>query len=360
MNIIPVILAGGIGERFWPLSRSSMPKQLLPLVGMRSMLEETLHRIQPLVDPKTLPLIITSKPIAGRIRAVLPKSIKYDFIVEPVGKNTAPAIALAAEYIEKKYGESIMLVLPADHAIAPESAYIAATRFAASIANEKNGLVVYGIKPARPDTGYGYIQIGDKAGERSGMSAYIVKRFVEKPDVQTALDYCSSGAYLWNGGMFVWKTSVILDEFASYMPELRKQAQKARDAKFSATAINRFYHDCSKQSIDYGIMEHSKRVYVVAGKFSWDDVGSWEAVGRIRGANAQGTTVSGNAIFEADCSGSIIVNNTKQTVAALGLDNVVIVATGDAILAIPRSRLGNIKEYLAKMKQDRRLPKKLF
>ena len=160
--------------------------------------------------------------------------------------------------------------------------------------------------------------------------------------------------------MFVWKTATILEEFKQYMPEMHRQVLATAKAGFTKTAINRFYHDAVKESIDYGIMERSKRVAVVAGSFSWDDVGSWESVARVKGANQNGTTVSGSGIFEADSTNSIIVNTSKQTVAAIGLENIVLVATGDSILVIPRSKLSKIKEYLAKMKLDTNIPKKLF
>ncbi len=195
MTIVPVILAGGIGERFWPLSRSAMPKQLLKIISNRTMLEETLLRVSPFCSKKVKPLIVTSKAIASKFKSVLPSSLKYDLIIEPVGKNTAPAVAISASWIEAKYGSSVMMVLSADHDIRPRSSFVEAAKFAVNLAQNQNGLVVFGIKPSRPETGYGYIQLGKEIfenqgvktrdrtdsrfrGNESNVSGFTVKRFI--------------------------------------------------------------------------------------------------------------------------------------------------------------------------------------
>jgi len=350
MRIVPVLLAGGVGERFWPMSRTHRPKQLLPLTSRKTMLEETLERIGPLCTAEVQPLIVTGKAIAGLIDEQLGSRVSYEAIVEPVGKNTAPAVAVAAAYIQKRYGDSVMVVLSADHAISPQDAFIRAVRSAADIASCYDRLVVFGVRPSRPDTGYGYVEVAEKLEQCGTEEAHVVRRFVEKPDLSTAQTYCASGTYLWNSGMFVWRTSVILAEFSRHMPELHAQVVRAAEEGFSEEALARLYHDCVKESIDYGIMERSDRVAVVTGDFAWDDVGSWESVARIRSLNERGTVALGERTFERDCRDSIIVNDSKLTLAAFGLENIVLVATDDAVLAIPRSELPRIKEHLAAMR----------
>jgi mannose-1-phosphate guanylyltransferase/mannose-6-phosphate isomerase len=360
MKMVPVLLAGGIGERFWPLSRSRMPKQLLRLVGRRTMLEETLYRVRPLCRGGYVPLIITASRIAGVIRRKLGTRLPYRMIVEPCGRNTAPAIALAAAEIQRRRGDTLMLVLPADHAISPLPEYLRAVRYAASVALEHDKLVVFGIPPSRPDTGYGYVEVARRIGERHSVTAYEVRRFVEKPDWKKAVEYCRSGRFLWNGGMFVWRTSVILDEVRRHMPKLHRQVQTASRAGFSPAAIARFYASCDAESIDYGVLERSRRVAAVSGHFLWDDVGSWEAVSRIRPGTEHKTTVVGRRIYENLCNDSIVVNNSNLTLAAVGLENAVLVATDDAVLAISRAELPNIKKHLKDMKTSGRFAASLF
>ncbi len=358
--VVPVILAGGIGERFWPLSRSSHPKQLLPLITRRTMIEETLSRTRGIASKDIPPLVITSNRIAVPLKKVLSKNWKFDMIVEPVGKNTAPALALAAAWIEARHGESIMAALPADHAIRPLATFGKALRFACELAMRENHLVVFAVAPTRPETGYGYLLLDKLRGEKDGAGWHRVKRFVEKPDARTAAAYCRNKSYRWNSGMFVWKTSVLLEEVKRYLPGLSAQVQEAARGKFSRRALEKFYTVADKESIDYGIMERSDRVSAVAGSFSWDDIGSWEAMSRIHGVNASGTTVSGNRIYEQECAGSIIVNRSSLAVAAVGCDDLTLIVTDDAVLAVPRTQLPELKKYISAMKSSGALPPRLF
>lgn len=360
MSIVPVILAGGIGERFWPMSRTSRPKQLLPLTGKKSMLEETLLRIKPLCKGSVSPLIVTSEAIATQVKRQVKSSLRYELIAEPIGKNTAPAVALAAAQIQQHYGDVTMVVLSADHAITPRTQFLEAVRYAAQLATQKQRLVVFGIPPSRPDTGYGYIQVGAPSPHSDTISGYTVKRFVEKPSLKKAQQYCASPSYFWNSGMFVWQCSTILQEFENYMPELYALTLAAARENFSKTAISSFYHAAAKESIDYGILERSKRVSMVAGSFQWDDVGSWDSVSRIHPANEGQTTVVGKRIYQAQCQDSIIFNDSSKHVAVIGADNLVVVSTDDAVLVIPRDKLEQIKHHLGAMKQNKEFPRSLF
>ncbi len=350
MKTVPVILAGGKGERFWPLSRASRPKQLLPLFGKKTMIEETVARARAVCGNST-PLVITGSGCAAGIRKVLSGKGRYHCIVEPVGKNTAPAIALAAVWIRKRYGDAVMLVASADHAIAPRRKYAESVRVAVEAARDSDSLVVFGIVPTRPDVGYGYIQLGKRLQGFGTASCFSVRRFVEKPTPAVARRFVASKAYLWNSGMFVWKASVILGEFERSMPALYRLAMRAAGQGFTKSAIRAFYSACESRSIDYGIMENASRIVAVRGTFFWDDIGSWEAMGRIHPHNAQGTVSVGPSVFESRCKDSIVYNASRLTVAAVGLADTVMVVTPDAVLAIARPLLPHVKTYLAMMKK---------
>jgi len=285
-----------------------------------------------------------------------------------------------------------MVIVSADSAIKPVHEFTKAVNRAIELARARGGLVVFGIKPSRPETGYGYIELGDQlhinVGEvvnknintinsnvnndinsingnvndnNTGVcESFEVKRFVEKPDAENAVKFMESGKFLWNSGMFVWTAAAILNEFRQHMPDLYAQATDAAKKGFSSEAINEFYSVCRKESIDFGIMEKAERVSVVRGNFFWDDLGSWESLSRVYGSNDRGTTVAGPLIYEEDCSDSLVINKSPRTLAAIGLQNVAVVAVDDAILVIDRSRLPDLKKYLSEIKGSGKFPKELF
>jgi mannose-1-phosphate guanylyltransferase len=359
MKTIPLVMAGGKGERFWPLSRSARPKQLLPLTSNKTLIEETLVRVRGVSSAGATPLIITGRDCAAGIRKALGRGTPYDCIVEPTGKNTAPAVGLAAAWMRRRYGDAVMVVVSADHAISPQREYVKAVRAAVRLARTTDNLVVFGIRPARPDVGYGYINIGKTLPGENVVPCYKVRRFVEKPTLAVARNYMASGKYLWNSGMFVWKASVILDEFKQYQPELYAQVVAAEKAGFSKRALEKFYRTCAKESIDYGIMEKSSRIVAVCGSFSWDDIGSWDAMTRVHKPNAAGTVAIGPGVFESGGADSIVYNSSRRAVASIGLDNAVLVVTPDAVLAIARPLLPELKKYIGLMKENK-FPAELF
>ena len=393
VRVIPVILAGGIGERFWPMSRSGAPKQLHAIGSDKSMLEETLARVRAFCSDDVRPMLVTGANIAEKVAAAIIPADKSDvksinnagdvnniveIISEPVGKNTAPAIAIAAAIIRDRYGDdSVMVIVSADSAIKPVHEFTKAVNRAIELARARGGLVVFGIKPSRPETGYGYIELGDQLHINGGgvvnkninnindnntgvCESFKVKRFVEKPDAENAVKFMESGKFLWNSGMFVWTAAAILNEFRQHMPDLYAQAMDAAKKGFSAEAVNEFYSVCRKESIDFGIMEKAERVSVVRGNFFWDDLGSWESLSRVYGSNDSGTTVAGPLIYEEDCSDSLIINKSPRTLAAVGLQNVAVVAVDDALLVIDRSLLPDLKKYLSEIKGSGKFPKELF
>ncbi len=361
MVTVPVIIAGGIGERFWPLSRSSSPKQLLSLVSSKTMIEETLIRCQPLCSKNTKPLIMTGRVMADLMKKKLPQELVYDRIIEPIGKNTAPAVLMAAAWIEYKYnGPAVMAVMSADHYIQPDKAFLAAVRTAAGFARENDALVTFGVEPTRPESGYGYLHIGEPVLSAGSAGIYKVKRFIEKPSVSKARSLLKSNSYLWNCGMFVWKTSVIIDEFGKHMPGMKKKIEEVKIRGFSQKSIDDYYFNAEAISIDYGIMEKSDKVYAVAGDFQWDDVGSWEALSRIYGSDANGTTAFGKNVMHFECKDGIIYNNSDTLAVAIDLDGIAIVNTGDALLVCSRRRLPDLKKYLKIIKENKNINTALF
>jgi mannose-1-phosphate guanylyltransferase len=254
----------------------------------------------------------------------------------------------------------MMLIVSADHDIRPRAAYISAVKAAVDFAGKNEALVVFGIKPTRPETGYGYLQLGKSLSETKHADILTVRKFIEKPSPATAEKFVRQKSFFWNSGMFVWRTSVILNEFASLQPELYAHSVAVRAKGFSRSAIDRFYRDCEKISIDYAIMEKSGKVAAVVGNFSWDDIGSWEAVGRIQGSSASGVTMVGNTIEEFDCTNTLVFNDSNLTCAAIGLSDLAVVVTGDALLVIHQSKLPDFKKYLSLIKKNAKLPKTLF
>ena len=361
---VPVILAGGIGERFWPASRSSRPKQVLPLISEKLMIEETLERVLSLCGENVKPVIVTSekiaKPIADCFTTENGATIDFDLVTEPVGKNTAPAVAAAAVFCKEKYGEdSVMLVVSADHAIRPMDKFVSVTKYGIEIANAEKSLVVFGIIPTRAEIGYGYIELGkEKAKSADGVKSFFVNKFVEKPSEDLAKEYVSSGKYLWNSGSFIWKTSTIYEQFERDMPELFALMLKLEKSGCNKKSIDEFYHNAQKDSIDFGIMEKAKNVIAVEGVFEWDDIGVWESMVRIHGKDKNDNTKTGKNIFSADNTNSIIVNQSKNSVAVIGAENMLVVNVDDAVLVISRDKLPELKNYLSLMKKE--LPQDLF
>jgi len=371
---VPVILAGGIGERFWPASRSSRPKQVLPLISEKLMIEETIERVAPLCEgiiPCVKPIIVTGEKIAKAISDCLTGKYEFDMIVELVGKNTAPAVAAAAVWCKQKYGEnSVMVVVSADHAIRPLEKFVSAAKYGVEIANAEKTLVVFGITPTRPETGYGYVELGSEKGKSAdGVRSFSVGKFVEKPSAEKAQEYLNSNsgggtsAYLWNSGSFIWKTATIIEQFKNDMPELFADMQKLEAKNCTVEAINEFYQNCIKESIDFGIMEKAKNVSAVEGVFEWDDIGAWEAMVRIHGKDENGNTQSGKkgiipSIFSAENNDTVIINQSNNNVAVIGAQNLLVVNVDDTTLVISRDKLPDLKKYLAEVKKV--FPENLF
>ncbi|WP_298435121.1 mannose-1-phosphate guanylyltransferase [Geobacter sp.] len=347
-----VILAGGSGTRFWPLSRKAHPKQLMSVFGGRSMLQRTVERVVPL-NPKRI-LVVTNRLQADETRRQLEylRGVRIEVIEEPMGRNTAPAICLAATLIARHDPEAVMAVLPADHFIRDEDEFCATILRAREAA--KNGyLVTLGIAPDRPESGYGYIE-ADTA--LRGEGPYPVKRFVEKPDRERALEFLAAGGFYWNSGMFLWRTDVIIDRIAQHMPSL---TQAFAGISFSpdiwepadlAPQIEAVYAMVEGEAIDYGVMEKAENVVVIPAAFGWSDVGSWSALPEVLDADAAGNVVIDAATVALDAEGCVVRAGGK-IVALVGVRDLVVVDTPDALLVCSKERAQEVKKVTEELER---------
>ena len=348
MKVTALIMAGGRGERFWPRSRRNMPKQFLSLTDDgKTMIQLTVERIMPLVDIKDID-IATNKDYRQLALEQLPGIPEENILCEPVGRNTAPCIGLGAVHIAKKYEDAIMLVLPSDHLIKFNKMYLTTLRDACRIAEKGTNLVTIGIMPDYPETGYGYIKFDAKEPEGG---AYRVDRFVEKPSLEVAKEYLAAEEYLWNSGQFIWKVSSILENLKQYMPDTYERLLRIQEAigtEEEEQILDREFHEMDSQSIDYGIMEKAKDIYILPGAFGWDDVGSWLAVERIKKTNEFGNVVNGNIITVN--TKNCIIQGGRKLIAAVGLQDLIIVDTEDATLICEKDNTGDIKKVLENLK----------
>lgn len=331
-----VIMAGGAGERFWPMSRRKRPKQLLPIVGKRTMIQQTVARLQGIVPPSRM-VVVTNAEQAPQVRRQLPR-VKH-IIAEPVGRNTAPCIALAAATIGERDPDAVMIVVPADSWIGDLDNYRRVVRDSLALAQGKNVLVTIGIEPTSPHTGYGYIQLGERLNTRFSMA----RRFVEKPDHATAEQFFASGVYRWNAGMFVWSLHAIGEAFRKFQPDMWTDAR----------SLKRLYPKLEKISVDYAIMEKADNVVVADGDFAWDDVGDWPAVARHVVADAQGNAVRGEFVG-IDATNCVVVGEHRHLIAAVGVSDLVIVHTRDATLVCHKHDAQKVRELVKKLAGDRK------
>ena len=326
-----VIMAGGMGERFWPKSRKKRPKQLLSIISRRSMLQETVDRVKRLI-PNGRIIVITNKVQAPLVRKQLPDIPRSNIISERISRNTAPCVALAANVIRKKVGaDAVMVVLPSDHVIKDISKFHRTITDAVNMAAERKVLVTLGIRPRFPHTGYGYIKLGRSLQNRF----YKVAKFTEKPDLKIAKRYVTSGKYFWNSGMFIWRIDTILEEIRKYIPGLLKNLKN--------------YNRVPNVSIDYGVMERTKRAVVAEANFYWDDVGNWAALEGHLKKDRFGNIVQGKSVTR-NTKGSIIITDSPL-VAALGVSDMVVVATKDSVLVCPKHRAQEVKQIVEFLKK---------
>jgi mannose-1-phosphate guanylyltransferase len=338
-------MAGGVGKRFWPRSRKNSPKQLLDIVGSDTMINLTIKRLRR-VSPLEQLLIITNYEQAEMIIDQYPGLTWNNFIIEPSGKNTAPAIALAAAIIHKKDPGAIMGLFPADHLIRNDDEFINCLNEGIRIAERKDVLVTFGIEPTRPATGYGYIQIESEPLPESKL-VYKSKTFAEKPNIETARRFLESGEFLWNSGMFIWRTDIILKEIEHFIPELFEIIEaisRKIDTPDYESTLQELWRTIKPISIDYGVMENAKHVKVIRAKFGWSDVGSWDAVYALENKDKFGNVLRGEG-YLLESSGNYIYSSDYQ-VFARNIHNLIIIADKGVIMLIPRDESEQIKNIV--------------
>lgn len=348
LNKTALIMAGGRGERFWPKSRKSLPKQFLSLTDDgKTMIQLTVERLLTIVKLDDV-FIVTNKDYKDLVLEQLPDIPEENVLCEPVGRNTAPCIGLAAMYIAKKYDDAVMFVLPSDHQIKFNKMFIRTLQDACEVAEKNCNLVTIGITPDYPETGYGYVKFDSRVIEGR---AYKVERFVEKPSLEVAKEYLATEEYLWNSGMFIWKVSSILKNMERLIPETYsslKRIQEAIGMENKEHVLEREFLTMQSQSIDYSIMEKAKDIYILPGTFGWDDVGSWLSVERIKKSNEFGNVVNGNIITVN--TNNCIIQGEKKLIATVGLEDIIIVDTEDATLICSKDHAAEIKKVLENLK----------
>ncbi len=349
--VYAVIMAGGIGSRFWPQSRKDNPKQFLRVFDDHTLIQNTVARLQGVVPPERI-LIVTHERYVEQTREQLPAVPEENILAEPVARNTAPCIAFAAVKLAARDPDAAMVVLPADHVIRNVKSFHAVLRAAVEKAQEDDALVTIGINPTHPETGYGYIQFDGQtdANGQDEPHAYAVKTFAEKPDLATAERFVDSGDFLWNSGMFVWRADVILEQIQRHLPAAFEAFEPVREAIGSAdehAAVAEAYSKSPHISIDYGVMERADKVFVVPASFGWSDVGDWRAVYELSEKDEHGNALTGNVIVHD--SSRCLVEANRRLVVLVGMHDAVVVDTDDALLVCHREsaqRVKNVVDYL--------------
>lgn len=340
-----LIMAGGKGTRFWPLSTEEKPKQFLNLIGKDTMIQMTINRIKPIIPMERI-FVCTGDKYVSLVKEQLPDLPEKNIIIEPEGRNTAPCIALSAFIIKRYYKDANMIVLPSDHLIKDEEKFRNIVREANNfLENNEGAIITLGMKPDRPETGYGYIKYSGNLEENNEQNVFKVDRFVEKPNEEKAKRYLKDGSYLWNGGMFLWKISNIINEIKKYSPATYEaiHAIEVVEEELLQDLINEKYNKTQAISIDYAVLEKSKNIYVILSEIGWDDIGTWKAVERYKEKDINDNILSGNArVIES--KSNIAINNGKRIVM-IGIDDVMTLETEDSIFIVNKEYMEKLKDY---------------
>jgi mannose-1-phosphate guanylyltransferase len=345
------IMAGGAGTRFWPASRKKSPKQLLNLAGDRSMIQATVDRLEGLCPPENL-LIVTNEILVNPIAAQLPALPASSVIGEPAKRDTAPCIGLAAAWVAAKDPDATMVVMPADHVISPDDVFQKSLQHAASLVEQDpTRIVTFGIKPSYPAEVFGYIERQGDSIEGSEFPSFDVARFREKPDAKTAADFLEKGTFYWNAGIFVWKAKTILDALEKHQPKMFAHIQKIAstiDTPAFQSTLETEFTAIEGTSIDYAVMENYDNVLVVEAPFSWDDLGNWTAVPRLKGTDDEGNTTTGKSI-SIGSTGTLVHGDDDHLIVTVGLEDMIVVRTPDATLIASRKDEAKIKQVVAEL-----------
>lgn len=342
-----LIMAGGKGTRFWPLSTEERPKQFLNLVGEQSMIQMTVSRLEKIIPVERV-FIVTDSKYENLIKEHLPHLPEENIIIEPVGMNTAPCIALSAMMIEKKYPNSTLAVLPSDHLIENEELFRCTLSTAHQyVENHKEAIVTLGMEVTRPEVGYGYIKYSKEAMVMNNFGIHRVDKFVEKPNYEVAKKYMNEGCYLWNGGMFIWKSQNIINLTKTYLPltyDILIEIVNQPDDMIMES-LYKLYPQVQNISVDYGIMENAQEIYVIPSNFGWDDIGSWLSLERYRVTDKDDNVIDGK-IKTLNSRGNIIISKTKPMVLC-GVENLILVETDDVVMVMRKDQVNKINDVKA-------------
>lgn len=353
-QIVVAIMAGGSGTRFWPMSRPERPKQFLNLTGERTMLQVTFDRLEGLVPPDRV-LVLTNAKFADLAREQLPELPADNVIGEPMPRDTSGAVALAAALVEKKWPGAVLAILAADHTIEPAARFREVLAGAAEVAQAEGGLYTFGIQPRHAATGYGYLEVGDKLGERRGAAFHKLAAFREKPDLPTAEAFLASGRHLWNSGMFVWRTTDILAEIERHLPQHFAAMRAAAEAWGSPTfemALKTAFEPLPKVSIDYGVMEKAVDVRCAVADFDWNDVGGWVALEQVLPRDADGNWTQ-TALSALDSRDNIVVSEQNgHRVVCIGVTDLIVVTTPNATLVCRKDDAERIKKVVESLPKE--------
>ena len=351
-NLYTLIMAGGAGTRFWPRSKTAKPKQYLNIVDDDSLLQSTIKRFSTFTETDNI-YIVSGKNQADVLEEQTTMLPQKNLIYEPVGKNTLPCIGLAAMFAEKENPEGIMVVAPSDHLIENDTIFKDTVLAAAKIADEKDGIVTIGITPNYPATGYGYVKTAINITGSEKIKQFKVERFVEKPDEKTAAGYLKQGGFYWNSGLFIFKISVFLDSVKQFAPELYSDLRQIQATLGTPTfnqTLDTIYRAVKSISVDYGIMEHAKNIYLVEGNFGWNDLGGWESVYQISEKDENGNAADGDSIFLN--SKNSYIYSEKGLVTLVGLDDVIVVQDGNTTLVCKRENAEDVKKIVEQLKAE--------
>lgn len=349
MKKVVLLMAGGRGERFWPKSRASNPKQFLSLFGKESLLQQSFARALKVTGDPDKIFVVTAEEYQELTRSQLPELPKENIIIEPQGRNTAPAIGYASAVIENRLGQDAAIaIMPSDHVVLNEKTFCRTINHGLEAAIDSQQLVTIGIKPTRPEEGYGYIECGEALGD----SLYRVMKFIEKPPLETALAFLKSGNYLWNAGIFIWRLSTFNSTVAAVAPELSSGFVKIRQllSQGAIEEVHTEFLSLEAQSIDYALLEHAENLVVVPGEFGWDDVGTWASLERVFAKDEYENIIKGEAlVFESQ--GNIIDNTlSDKVIVAYGVEEMIIVNAQDVMLITKKEHSSNLKKVLAELK----------
>lgn len=351
--MLGVIMAGGFGQRFWPKSRRQRPKQLIDLTGGGSMISLTADRMRALCSPDEIFVMTTASQAEAVAREIAGRVPRANIVGEPVGRNTAPTIGLAALLLQRRFGDVPMMVVPADHFITDENVFVREAREAEAYVGEHDCLLTFGIRPSRAETGYGYIHAGRELTGKGGVALFEVESFREKPSADEARAFVEDGTYFWNSGMFVWRPSVILKAIEAHLQDLSGllgRIDERLGTEPLENVLNSLYEKAPSISIDYGVMERADNVVVLRAGFYWNDIGSWESIRELFRGDARGNVLVGDHVVVDGSENTVF--SPEKLVALIGVDGIVVVDGGDAILVCRRDRVQEVRGVVERLTKN--------